>query len=92
MQHAEGAYSGMILAITVVAEDGARPSPSPTNTRVAHSARRLIFAAGGAMSVPKDQSATPTRSTRAPPILQKQEMPPDSLLAVRYYRGVTLSI
>ena len=62
----------MILAMTVVAEDGARPSPRPTNMRVAHSASRLILAAGGAISVPSDQSATPTSSTLAPPILRAQ--------------------
>lgn len=68
-------HSGIILAMTVVAEEGAKPSPRPTKTRVAHSASRLILAAGGAISVPSDHSATPTISTRAPPILPRTHMP-----------------
>lgn len=31
------------------------------------------LAAGGAIKVPKDHSATPTQSTRAPPMLQSRE-------------------
>lgn len=58
----------MIRANTFVAEDGASPSPNPTNTRVAHNANKLICAAGGAMSVPRDHKATPAIKTFAPPI------------------------
>jgi hypothetical protein len=40
-----------------------------TSTRVAHSAQMPRCAAGGAINVPKDHSATPAMSTLAPPIL-----------------------
>lgn len=44
-----------------------------TSTRDAQSAARPSCAAGGAMSVPNDQSATPAMSTLAPPILHSSE-------------------
>jgi hypothetical protein len=64
------AHSGTSFAMMPVAEDGAKPSPRPTNTREAHSASRLIFAAGGAIRVPSDHSPTPADSTFAPPSLR----------------------
>jgi hypothetical protein len=44
--------------------------PQLTSTRVAQSAQMPMCAAGGAMSVPNDHSATPAMSTLTPPILQ----------------------
>ena len=46
-----------------------------TRTRDIQRAARLIWAAGGATSVPKDQKATPAMSTIDPPILHSTQKP-----------------
>lgn len=68
-------YSGTSRAISVVADDGANPSPSPTRRREKHNARSPKLAAGGATSVPKDQRRTPAKRTRAPPNLHPPALP-----------------
>lgn len=56
--------------MTLVAEEGAKPSPSPTKTLDAQSSKSELYAAGGPAKVPRDQKATPASRTTAPPILQ----------------------
>lgn len=59
----------MSLDMTFVADEGAKPSPSPTKTLETQRSKRLENAAGGATKVPNDQNATPASNTAAPPIL-----------------------
>lgn len=53
-----------------VVSKGIYPQKRHTRTRDAQRARRLMWAAGGATRVPKDQKATPAMRTIVPPILQ----------------------
>ena len=63
-------YSGIRRESVCVAEEGARPSPSPTNTLETQSQNTPVKAAGGATIVPNDQNVTPANKTEAPPTLQ----------------------
>ena len=66
---------GTPLASTPVAAEGATPSPRPTRKRDASSAVKENCAQTGAMSVPKDQSMTPAKSTSLPPYFCASQPP-----------------
>lgn len=70
-----------VLERTVHGTCGLEDAPL-TRTRVAHRAKMLILAAGGAMSVPSDHSRTPAPSTFWPPIMV--EMKPAGTCVIAY--------